>query len=40
LVEPAIAANGFAWAVRAPAEELTAIASGQYMLPESAAQLA
>ncbi len=40
LVEPAIAANGFAWAVRAPAEELTAIANGQYALPESAAQMA
>ncbi len=40
LVEPAIAANGYAWAVRAPAHELTAIADGQYVLPEHVSQMA
>jgi hypothetical protein len=40
LVEPAIALNGFAWAVRAPAHELTQIADGQYTLPDHAAQMA
>ncbi len=40
LVEPAIQANGCAWAVRASAEELVAIADGQYLLPDHAAQMA
>lgn len=40
MVEPAISLNGFAWAVRAPADELARIADGQYSLPEHAAQLA
>lgn len=40
LVEPAIALNGYAWAVRAPAHELTQIADGQYTLPDHAAQMA
>ena len=40
LVEPAIAAHGFAWAVRATAYELSAAAGGRFALPESAVQFA
>lgn len=40
LVEPAIALNGYAWAVRATAHEITQIADGQYTLPDHAAQMA
>lgn len=40
MVEPAISLNGFAWAVRAPAEEIARIADGQYSLPDHAAQMA
>lgn len=40
LVEPAIAAHGFAWAIRATAYELSAAAGGRFALPESAVQFA
>jgi hypothetical protein len=40
LVEPAITTHGFAWAVRAPAHELTAIADGQHTVPEQVSQMA
>jgi hypothetical protein len=40
LVESAIAAHGFAWAVRATAWELSANANARFAMPETAAQMA